>query len=136
MASVTLANRHCSDEEQTCSTIPPSFAGTSQSQICFLDGAISPAHSCRSFFLIGHISGGVSCSGDGVIDAFFSNAGSCTSGSFVQADGDVGRGNVALVAVAPADAGPAVAFVLLHHGELLPLLHGDGAFTGAWGETR
>lgn len=63
-----------------------------------------------------------------MIDAFER----CSSVSFVQGDGDVGGGNVAFVSVAPSDAGPAVAFVLLHHGQLLPLLHGDGPFTGAW----
>lgn len=52
--------------------------------------------------------------------------------SFVQGDGDIRRGDVAFLPVVPADAGPAVAFVLLHHGQNLAFLHWDGAFAGPW----
>ena len=51
--------------------------------------------------------------------------------SLVKGEADVGGGDVALVSVGAAHAGPAIALVLLHHGQHLTLLHGNGAFTGA-----
>lgn len=50
--------------------------------------------------------------------------------SFVQRNGDIRCRYVALVPVVPADARPAISFVLFHYSQYLPLLHSDGPFTG------
>lgn len=52
--------------------------------------------------------------------------------SFFQVDGDVGCRYVPFIPIVPTDTRPAVPFVLLYHGQHLPLLHWDGPFTGAW----
>lgn len=50
--------------------------------------------------------------------------------SFVQRNGDIRCRYVAFIAIVPTDTCPAIAFVLLHHSQYLPLLHSDGPFTG------
>lgn len=51
--------------------------------------------------------------------------------SFVQRNGDIRCRYVAFIAIVPTDTCPAIAFVLLHNSQYLPLLHSDGPFTGA-----
>lgn len=50
-----------------------------------------------------------------------------TFGICFQKDLDVGRGNVSLLVLVPANSRPAVSFVLLYDVQQLALCHGDGA---------
>lgn len=50
--------------------------------------------------------------------------------SFVQRNGDIRCRYVALIAIVPTDACPAISFVFFHYSQYLPLLHSNGPFTG------